>query len=163
TENSTRMRSRPRTVAGSPAMGTPTRPTPATSPASLPSAACPGASSAPTRRSSASVWRSATRRLPMRPAAPATTTSAIGDAESALEEAERREHRFEALAIRVAHAAHGQAKLRLDHAQHRHRLLDRDGVRLHEHRAGERVELPVELARLLPVAGERRVGHLHGL
>ena len=57
---------------------------------------------------------------------------------SALDEAERLEHRHEPLPVRLGHAAHRQTVLGLDHAHERHRLLDRDRIGLDEHGPGER-------------------------
>ncbi len=77
TENSISTRSRAISAAASTPMLTPVFPTPATSPASRPVAAWPGASSAATRRRSGRPVRHAMMRLPIRPAAPATTISAV--------------------------------------------------------------------------------------
>src|SRR5690242_15515814 len=164
TENSMRMRSLPRRASTSAPIGIPRRPIPADSPASRPSAGCPGASSAPTRRRSLSGWRSATRRLPIRPAAPATTTSAIGGRASAPDETERGQDRLEARPVGVRQTAHREPVLGLrDLAHHGQRLLHRDRIGLEEHRPREGEQLEVQLARLLPVARERGVGHLRGL
>src|SRR3990170_4672335 len=165
TENSTSTRSRASAVAASPPTATPRRPTPASSPASRPRAPWPGASSAATRRTSGVSCRQATRRLPMRPAAPATTMSGMATRVPGrlLHEAVRLEHRAQPLAVGLAHPAHRQPELRLEHPGHRHRLLDRDRIRLEEGGAGHREEPVVELARPLPVAVERGVHQLGGL
>src|SRR5206468_2485383 len=106
------------------------------------------------------------------PAAPATTTCAVGVAAAPvlgdvrpsatlilrlLDEGVRLEDRAELLAVGVAHAAHGQPELRLQHAGHRHRLFDRDGIGLEERRPRQREEPVVQLPGPLPVAVERRV------
>src|SRR3990170_758188 len=162
TENSMRMRSGPRTPSGSAVMGTFTRPMPATSPASFWRAGWPGASRAPTRRSPFSSFSRATRRLPMRPAAPAMTTSGMAVAGSALEQAVLREDGPEALPVGVPHPAEREAELGLEHAHHGHGLLHRDGVGLDEHGAAEREDPQVELPGEFPVPAERRMGHLRG-
>src|SRR3990167_2432883 len=139
TENSTSTRSRASAVAASPPTATPRRPTPASSPASPP-------------------------RAP-RPAAPATTMSGMATRVPGrlLHEAVRLEHRAQPLAVGLAHPAHRQPELRLEHTGHRHRLLDRDRIRLEEGGAGHREEPVVELARPLPIAVERGVHQLGGL
>src|SRR2546427_6450644 len=172
TENSMSTRSRVITALASPPTATPTFPTPASSPASPPSEAWPGASSAATRRRSGVSARQAMTRFPMRPAAPATMTSVVGApprprlgevSPSAalmmrlLDEGVRLEDRAQLLAIGVAHAAHGQPELRLEHAGHRHGLFDRDGIGLEERRPRQREEPVVQISGSLPVAVERRV------
>src|SRR5216684_8227759 len=161
TENSIRTRPPVSAALASSLRGTPRWPAPATSPASRPSAGCPGDSRAATSRSWGSSRRQATTRLPIRPAAPATTTSAIERA--LLHQPVLPEDRAQALAVGVGHTAHRQPELRRDHPGHRHGLFDGDRIGLDEHGPRERVELPVELARALPVAVERGVGQLGGL
>src|SRR5262245_13310730 len=182
TENSMRMRSRFSTSSGSDVMGKPSRAIPATSPASLPIAPCPGASRAATSFRLGSSWSRATRRLPIRPAAPAITTSAMtfelgrgprtlpkppGEncrAEtSAPEETVPLEGRPETRPIDVGHAAHGQTVLGLDHAQHRHGFLDGNRIGLDEHGSAQGEQLQMEIARELPVARQRGVRHLGGV
>src|SRR4029077_1473538 len=131
-----------------------------------------------TRRRSGTPARHAMMRLPIRPAAPATTTSAVaaprrptfGDVSppatlmaTLLDQAVGLEDGAKLLAIGVAHPAHRQTELGLEHAGHRHRFLDRDGIGLEERRAREGEERVWELAGALPVAVERRVHELGGL
>src|SRR5207244_6275056 len=102
---------------------------PASSPASRPIAAWPGAARAATRRRSGVSARHAMMRLPIRPAAPATTTSVVGRAAAPAfgdvsppaplmvplrDEGVRLEDRAQLLPIDVAHATHGQPELRLE-------------------------------------------------
>src|SRR5262245_13019440 len=179
-ENSTRIRSRVMAAAGSLSKATPRRPRPAASPASRPSAGWPGASRAATTRRSGESWTQATMREPIRPAAPATTTP-VGTADARprsgagagplpstlmtplLHETVRLENRPQLVSVGVAHAAHRETELRLDHAGHGHGFLDRDRVRLQERRAREREEPIVQLPRPLPVSIERRVNHVGGV
>jgi hypothetical protein len=74
-ENSTSTRSAVMALVASVPIVTPAGPTPASTPASAPTERCPAASSAATTRNSAVSRASATMRVPMRPAAPATTRS----------------------------------------------------------------------------------------
>src|SRR3972149_2075634 len=98
-------------------------------------------------------------------AAPATTMSGMATRVPGrlLHEAVRLEHRAQPLAVGLAHPAHRQPELRLEHPRPRHRLLDRDRIRLEEGGAGHREEPVVELARPLPIAVERGVHQLGGL
>src|SRR5262249_19413185 len=165
-ENSTSSRPAVSAAAAPAAPGPPRRPRPATSPASAPSAEWPDASRAATRRKSGASPMQAMMRAPIRPAAPATTMSTMCDVlalRRLLHEAVRLQDGAQPLAIGVGHAAHGQPELRLEHARHRHRFLDRNRIRLQERGAGQRVELVVELARALEVAVERGVHHVGGL
>src|SRR5262245_11699942 len=160
TENSISTRPDLIAAAASAPMLTPALPMPASSPASRPSAAWPGASSAATRRRSAVSARHAMIRLPIRPAAPPTTTSAVaaprptlGDVSppaalmgTLLDQAVRLDDFAELLAVGVAHPAHRQPELRLEHAGHRHHFLDRNGIGLEERRAGQREEPVVQVA-----------------
>src|SRR5581483_2860393 len=164
--NSTRTRPGLSRGAGSSLIGIPRDPAPAVSPASRPTAPWPGRSKAPTTRRSPASRARAITRPPIRPAAPATTSSitvARRRSGSGPEDACLDERRAEPLPVGGAHRAHREAPLRPDQAEHRHRLLNRDRVRLDEHRLADREEPEVRLPRSLPVALERGMGDLDDL
>src|SRR3972149_1962724 len=169
-------------------MATPSGPTPATSPASRPTSTWSLRSTAPT------IWKSglsrmrATRRLPIRPEAPATTALitampplalripgkdraagggapllACGLDESVAilrQEPVVPEGGLQFLPVGVRHRAQRQAEFLPDLAHPGQGRLHRDGVGLDEHGLAEREEPQMQLPRPLPVPVEEGMGHV---
>src|SRR5262249_18923076 len=136
--------------------------TPASVPASCPLTREPGRPTAPTTRTSGFSEAARTTARPIRPGTPVTRTETATRSAQQPETAELGGQRG---AVRLPERHQGQPDVRPEEAEQVEGPLHRNGVGLGEEQPVERVELHLQIRRLLPLASQRgrdQVGHQPG-